>query len=113
MNNFFEFGEHPWEELGDGVRRKIIGYTDELMTVYVHFDKDAVGVVHFHDIHDQTSYVASGSFEVQIGKEKRILKTGDAYLAKKMVPHGVVALEANSVLIDSFSPKRDEFVPTV
>lgn len=112
MTPFFFFDDTPWDELGGGVRRKIVAWTDDLMAVYVHFDRGAVGTPHFHEIHNQIGYVAAGSFEVTIGDEKRVLKAGDAYLAAKTVTHGVIALEDGSVLVDAFSPKRDDFLPT-
>jgi len=111
MNPFFEFQAAAWEDLGGGVRRKMVKYTDELMAVYVQFDKGAVGPVHSHEIHDQISCVAAGSFEIQIDNEKRVLKVGDAYLATRHTPHGAVALERDSMLIDVFAPKRADFLP--
>lgn len=42
--------------------------------------------------------------------EKRIIKSGDAFLAGKGIPHGVVALEDDSRLLDTFNPHRREFI---
>ncbi|MCI1679022.1 MAG: cupin domain-containing protein [Ewingella americana] len=110
MKTFFIDEETPWEELGHGVKRKIMTWSDDLMMVAVHFDKGAIGVAHKHDIHDQIAYVAAGSFKVEIEGEKKILGVGDAYRAVKHEMHGVVALEQGSVLIDTFSPKRADFL---
>ncbi|AUH00925.1 cupin domain-containing protein [Pectobacteriaceae bacterium CE70] len=110
MRRYFIDDETPWEELGDGIKRKIISWSDDLMMVCVHFAKGAIGTPHKHDIHDQIAYVAAGSFEVMIEGEKRILKTGDAYMAVKNEMHGVISLEEGSVLIDTFSPKRADFL---
>ncbi len=107
---FFNNEATPWEELGGGIRRKIIGYTDELMAVYLEFDKGAVGAPHTHDIHDQIGFVAGGSFEAEVDGKKQILKKGDAYIAAKHFEHGAVALEEGSILLDMFSPKRDDFL---
>lgn len=110
MNPFFIADDHPWEDLGAGIKRKIVGYTDELMAVHVCFDKGAVGEPHAHDIHDQIGYVVSGSFEAEINGQKKILKQGDAYIARKHFMHGAVALEQDSVLLDAFSPAREDFL---
>lgn len=110
MDPFFVNDDVPWEELGGGVRRKIMPWTDDLMAVYVQFDKGAVGSVHSHDVHTQIAYIGAGSFDVTVGAVKKVLKAGDAYLALKTVPHGAVALEDKSVIIDLFTPKRDDFV---
>lgn len=110
MKTFFIDEETPWEAVGEGVKRKIMTWSDDLMMVCVHFAKGGIGTPHQHDIHDQIAYVAAGSFEVTIEGKTRVLKTGDAYRAVKHEMHGVVALEDNSVLIDSFTPKRDDFL---
>ncbi len=109
-NTFFDNDAAPWEELGDGIRRKIIGYTDDLMAVYVQFDKGSVGTAHIHDIHDQIGFVANGSFEAEVDGKKKILKKGDAFIASKHLKHGAISLEDNIVLLDIFSPKRDDFL---
>lgn len=110
MKTFFMNDDIDWEELGNGVKRKIMTWTDNLMMVCVHFDKGAIGVAHAHDIHDQIAYVASGSFEVEIEGVRRVLKTGDAYRAIQNEWHGVVSLEENSILIDTFTPMRADFL---
>lgn len=110
MKDFFINDETPWKDLGGGMKRKIMPWTDDLMAVYVRFDKGAVGKEHSHEAHTQIAYIAAGSFEANVGGEKKVLKAGDAYLAKKNVPHGAVALEEGSVIIDLFTPMRADFV---
>ncbi len=97
-----------WEEVAPGVRRKILGYDSELMMVHVAFDKGAVGSLHTHP-HRQVSYVESGSFEVTISDEKKVLAKGDSFFAPSDSEHGVVALEEGS-LIDIFNPVREDFL---
>lgn len=97
-----------WEDLGLGVKRQIFGYDDNLMVVKVKFEKGAIGSLHSH-VHSQASFVAAGIFEVTIGEEKKILSAGDGFYAKPHTVHGVVCLEAG-LLVDSFSPYREDFV---
>ena len=110
MNPYFLNDDAPWTELGDGIRRKIVGHTPELMSVLVQFDKGAVGTAHAHDVHDQIAYVVSGSFEAEVGGQKRVLRAGDAFIAAHLTQHGVVALEAGSTLLDQFSPRREDYL---
>ncbi len=110
MPNYFLDAEHPWHELGDGIRRKIVGHTPALMAVLVQFDKGAVGTPHAHDVHDQIAFVVAGAFECDVGGEKRVLKPGDAFIAPHGTVHGVVALEQGSTLLDQFSPRRDDYL---
>jgi quercetin dioxygenase-like cupin family protein len=97
-----------WENVGTGVRRRILGYDDALMMVCVRFDRDAVGYVHQHP-HRQVTYVASGKFRVTIGDQKKVQKAGDCFFIPPDVPHGVEALEEGD-LVDIFAPAREDFV---
>lgn len=110
MNPFYDDAGTPWTELGDGIRRKIVGHTPQLMSVLVQFDRGAIGTPHAHDVHDQIAYVVSGSFEAQIDGVKKVLRVGDAFIAGHGSTHGVVALEAGSTLLDQFSPRREDYL---
>ena len=98
----------PWEELGGGLKRKIMSYDDNLMMVKVAFETGGIGTVHQHH-HTQISHVESGVFEIEIAGEKKILKAGDAFFIPTNVWHGAVCMEAG-VLIDVFSPVREDFI---
>jgi quercetin dioxygenase-like cupin family protein len=76
--------------------------------VRVDFTKGAVGTLHSHP-HRQVSYVAAGRFEVQIGGAKATLAAGDSFFVPPDGEHGVVALEAGT-LIDVFAPARSEWL---
>jgi quercetin dioxygenase-like cupin family protein len=110
MAPFFQHSEVAWTDLGDGIRRKIVGHTPQLMSVLVQFDKGAIGTPHAHEVHDQIALVLAGAFEADVGGVKRVLRTGDAFIALHGTAHGVVALEANSTLLDQFSPCRDDYL---
>ncbi|MGB5446162.1 MAG: cupin domain-containing protein [Psychromonas sp.] len=110
MSHFFKIEEHQWEDIGGGIKRKIVGYTDDLMAVHLCFDKGAIGAPHAHEIHDQIGYVVSGSFEVEVEGEKQVLSAGDAYIVAKHLVHGAVALEQDSILLDMFNPAREDFL---
>jgi quercetin dioxygenase-like cupin family protein len=97
-----------WEDLGAGVKRKIMAYDENLMLVKVDFVKVAIGSVHNHP-HLQLSYVAKGSFEVSMGEEKKILNEGDVFFAPTLVYHGVRCIEAG-LLIDVFNPHLEDFL---
>jgi len=110
MRHYFDNASTPWTELGEGIRRKIVGHTPELMSVLVQFDKGAIGTPHAHDAHDQIAYVLAGSFEAEVAGEKRLLRVGDAFVAPRLHTHGVVALEQGSTLLDQFSPRREDYL---
>ena len=96
------------EDVSDGVVRKIMGYNDSLMVVRVSFDENAIGYTHAHP-HSQVAYVESGVFEFSIGDETKTLKAGDCAYVPPDVEHGAVCKESG-VLIDIFSPVREDFL---
>jgi quercetin dioxygenase-like cupin family protein len=110
MDPYFSPQDSPWTELGDGIRRKIVGHTPQLMSVLVHFDRGAVGTPHAHEVHDQIAYCLAGSFDAEVGGVKKRIGVGDALVVPRGTLHGVVALEADSVLLDHFSPPRDDYL---
>lgn len=91
-----------------GVTRKVLSYTEELMMCEITFEKGAQGNFHAHP-HLQITYIAEGSFSFTIGEETKIVHKGDSVYMPANVTHGVTALEAG-ILVDVFSPKRDEFI---
>jgi quercetin dioxygenase-like cupin family protein len=105
---FIENKSISWEEVSEGVKRKIMAYDESLMVVKVAFEKGGAGAVHQH-YHTQITHIESGVFEVEIGGEKQVLKAGDAFFIPPNVLHGAVCLE-QGVLIDVFSPMREDFI---
>ena len=105
---FIKDSDIAWENVAPGMKRKIMAYDDSVMVVRVEFENGAIGTVHKH-YHSQISHVESGIFEIQIGEEKKILKAGDAFYAPPNVLHGALCIEAG-VLIDVFSPMREDFL---
>ena len=96
------------QDLGGGVVRRVLAYSDDLMVVESTFEKGAVGSLHHHP-HTQITYVVSGVFEFEIDGVKSVVKKGDTLLKMNDVVHGCVCLEAG-VLLDIFNPYRQDFV---
>ncbi|MGR5232809.1 cupin domain-containing protein [Vibrio rotiferianus] len=98
----------PVEDLGEGISRKVLAHSENMMSVEVHFETGAIGAMHNHP-HEQLTYVLSGEFEFTIGNEKKIVKAGDTMYKEPDIEHGCVCLKAG-VLIDTFTPMRKDFV---
>ena len=96
-------------DLGGGVKRKILSYSNNLMTVELTFPKGATGARHSHP-HEQIGYIVSGSLIYQEeGQEDKILHTGDTYYVAPNIVHGVEILE-DTKLLDIFTPMREDFL---
>ncbi len=99
------------DKVGEGVHRKIMAYDEKLMMVRVEFETGGIGSLHSH-YHVQMSSVESGVFEIEIDGVKSILKQGDVFHVQSNVVHGAKCLEAG-VLIDVFTPMREDFVSSI
>ncbi len=105
---FIKDEEFEWEVVGEGIKRKIMGYDDTIMMVNVLFEKGAVGTLHQH-YHSQVTNVAKGAFEVTINNVTKVMTAGDCFYIPPHVIHGVLCLE-DGLLIDVFSPIREDFM---
>ena len=108
VQTLIEDNDIAWEEVGGGIRRKIMAYDPNMMLVKVDFETGSIGAIHQHP-HTQASYVAKGKFEITIGENTKILTVGDVYFVPSNILHGAVCIEAG-MLIDVFSPLREDFL---
>ena len=99
----------PLEKVEEKMSRKILVAEGSLMMVEVYFKEGGIGENHSHTDHEQICHIKKGSFEVEVGDEKKILKAGDSFYAGKNVDHGVKALE-DSIILDIFTPIRQDFL---
>ena len=96
------------EQVAEGIKRQILGYGPELMVVKVWFEEGAEGYAHEHH-HTQVSYVESGEFLATIDGETQLLRAGDSFHVESHKMHGAVC-KKSGVLIDVFSPMREDFI---
>jgi len=105
---FIKTNKMEWENMGGGVKRKILGYDNQIMMVKVSFTKGAVGTPHDH-FHTQATYCVKGKFEFTIENEKKIIEADDGVYIPPNAEHGAICLE-DGILIDVFSPVREDFL---
>jgi quercetin dioxygenase-like cupin family protein len=100
--------ERPYREVAPGVRLRIVAGA-KLMLSVVDFDDGAVVPTHQH-VHEQAGVALSGTVEMWIGDERRLLGPGDVYLVAGNTPHGARAVGGPARVVDAFHPLRDEYV---
>ena len=98
----------PLKDLGGGVTRRVLAYSEGLMMVEVNFEAGGVGSVHTHP-HAQNTFVKSGRFRFTIDGEPVEVGPGDTIAFPPEIPHGTLCLEAGT-LIDVFAPMRKDFL---
>ena len=97
-----------WIELGNGQRRIIMAYNDQLMSVLVNFEDGAVGADHSHP-HTQLSYVLEGEFTYHIEDDVYTMHPGDSIVVEGGKIHGCACVKAGT-LLDVFTPMREDFI---
>ncbi|MFB3828632.1 MAG: cupin domain-containing protein [Bryobacteraceae bacterium] len=100
----------PWEQVQPGMRRKIY-FSDRLTMVTIEFTREkpdaARPAMHYH-AHDQMAFVVEGRIRAFIGDQVKELGPGGVYSLPSNVPHGIQVLTQKVVLIDVFTPPRDD-----
>ncbi|WP_315315356.1 cupin domain-containing protein [Pantoea vagans] len=105
---FIYHKDQPLDDLGGGVTRRVLAHGGTMMAVEVSFEKGSTGPLHHHP-HEQLTYVLSGRFAFTIEGETREVGAGDTLYKAPDVVHGCVCLEAG-VLLDTFTPQREDFL---
>jgi quercetin dioxygenase-like cupin family protein len=110
--NFYTLDAYVQTEIRPGLSGAVIG-GERSTAVRWEFppDMERTGI-HQHDEHEQFGVVVDGQIELEIDGIVSRLGPGEMYYVPKGVPHGgtVVLGDDPAVVIDFFSPPREEYV---
>jgi quercetin dioxygenase-like cupin family protein len=104
---FYDVSDIEPFELLPGLRIRA-PFGKNLMLSYLEFDRDAVVPFHNHP-HEQGGIVLKGKIELTIGDEARITGPGALYIIPPNTPHRAVAIDGPAVVLDVFSPVREDY----
>ncbi|MEO6725205.1 MAG: cupin domain-containing protein [Blastocatellia bacterium] len=96
------------EDLGGGIARQMI-VGERLMLCRLRFAPRVVTAAHDHP-HEQMTLVERGRVRFTIGAEVRIAQAGDILHFPSGCWHGATMLDEEVVLIDIFTPVREDFL---
>jgi quercetin dioxygenase-like cupin family protein len=99
----------PVEHIADGIERQMI-WGERLMVCRLRFAPRVITAVHSHP-HEQMTLVISGRVLFTIEDQVREVTAGDILHFPPGVRHGATMLDEEVVLIDIFSPVREDFLP--
>jgi quercetin dioxygenase-like cupin family protein len=99
----------PVETIGEGIERQMI-WGERLMVCRLRLAPRVVTAVHSH-AHEQITLVERGRVVFTIGDAQRTASAGDILHFPSHVRHGATMLDDEVVLIDIFSPIREDFLP--
>jgi len=98
----------PVQQLDAGIQRQMI-VGENLMICRLTFAPNVVTPAHDHP-HEQMTLVERGRILFTIGDEERICKAGDVLHFPPGTWHGATSLDEEVVLVDIFSPIREDFL---
>ena len=98
----------PKETIAPGVTRQMI-YGATLMICRLTFAPNTVTTAHDH-VHEQMTMVEKGRVRFVVGSEEKVFGPGDVLLFPSGFWHGATMLDNEVVLIDIFSPIREDFL---
>ena len=83
----------------------------KLMANWVTIEPHRVVPRHQHP-HEQLGVMLEGALELTIGDETRLLRPGDAYTIPPNLPHSAATHEEGCVVLDVFTPPREDYRPS-
>ena len=104
----WNWADIPQERLGGGVIRQKI-YGDRLMVCRLTIPAGTALPAHRHP-HEQVTLVEAGRVRYVLGTAQREFGPGDVILLPGEFWHGATTLDEDVVLIDIFSPIREDFL---
>jgi quercetin dioxygenase-like cupin family protein len=99
----------PVEQLAAGIERQMI-WGERLMVCRLRFAPGVVTAVHSHP-HEQITLVERGRVLFIVEGEQRTAVAGDILVFPPHCEHGATMLDEEVVLVDIFSPVREDFLP--
>jgi quercetin dioxygenase-like cupin family protein len=103
-----DWSQIPVNQIEEGIARQMI-VGEKLMICRLRFAPHIVATAHEHP-HEQLTLVEKGPVLFIIGDEERIAQTGDVLHFPPHSWHGATMLDEEVILIDIFSPVRQDFL---
>ena len=104
---FIDINAIPANEVSPGCRLRT-PYGENLMLSYLEMETGAEIPMHDHR-HEQGGMLLKGKLELTIGGETRIVEAGAMFIIPPHVPHRAVAVDGPAVVLDVFSPIREDY----
>jgi unsaturated pyranuronate lyase len=83
-------------------------YGENIMLSYLEIEDGAVVPLHDHP-HEQAGMLLKGKLEFTLGDETRMVEAGAMFIIPPNVPHTVTAIDGPAIVLDVFSPVREDY----
>lgn len=104
-----DWASMPVERIAEGIERQMI-WGGQLMVCRLRFAPRVVTAVHSHP-HEQITLVERGRVVFTVDGQERAASAGDVLHFPPDCEHGARMLDEPVVLVDIFSPVREDFLP--
>ena len=98
----------PTVTVGDGIRRQMVT-GERLMMCRLQMAPHTVTPIHSHP-HEQITIIEQGRVRFTVDGAERIVSAGDILHFPSNMQHGATMLDEPVVLIDIFTPIREDFL---
>ena len=98
----------PAERVAEGIQRQMV-VGEKLMICRLTIQPRVVTAVHSH-VHEQVTMVERGRVLYIIDGVEQVCSAGDVIHFPPNLPHGATMLDDEVVLVDIFTPRREDFL---
>src|SRR5436190_20159298 len=98
----------PVEQIGDGVTRQM-AYGEALLICRLTLEAGTITAAHRH-VHEQMTIIEKGRVRFLLGDVEKEFGPGEILLFPGGFWHAATMLDDEVVLLDIFSPRRDDFL---
>ena len=98
----------PAQRVSDGIERQLVT-GERMMVCRFQFAPHTVTPIHSHP-HEQITMIQSGRARFSVDGVERVVSSGDVLHFPPGCLHGATMLDEPVVLIDVFSPIREDFL---
>jgi quercetin dioxygenase-like cupin family protein len=103
-----DWSKIPTEQIAEGIERQMV-VGENMMMCRFRFAPFVITAEHSHP-HEQMTLVVKGKVKFIIRGEQRIVSAGDVLHFPPHNRHGATMLDEEVILIDVFSPIREDFL---
>ncbi len=103
-----DWSKIPIEQTAEGIERQMV-VGENIMMCRFRFAPFVVTAEHSHR-HEQMTLVVQGKVKFTISGEERVVSAGDVLYFPPNNRHGATMLDEEVILIDIFSPVREDFL---
>jgi quercetin dioxygenase-like cupin family protein len=108
LSNQYNWDEIPFETISEGIERQMI-VGEKMMICRLRFAPNTITPAHEHP-HEQMTIIEKGKVSFTLGDKQKVFSAGDVLHFPSNFWHGATMLDEEVILIDIFSPIREDFL---